>query len=115
MPFRFDEYVALVKAGYTREEIEKMESSEPVQERTPEPAPAEHNEPETAAEATPAAEPVAPAEEADELAAVKDEIAALRKAIQALNVKTAYRTDDREAVTPESILESILVPQNAKK
>lgn len=111
MPFRFDEYVALVKAGYTREEIEKMESSEPVQERTPEPAPAEHNDPAPAAEATPAAEPVVPAEEADELAAVKDELAALKKAIQALNVKTSFRVDNPGEVTPESILESILKPQ----
>lgn len=113
MPLKFDEFVALVKAGYTKEEIDKMERAEDVQ-AAPAPESVEHKDPEPAAPATPAAEPE-PAEEAGELAAVKDELAALKKAIQALNVRTSYRIENPGDVTPESILESILKPQTKEK
>lgn len=109
MPFRFDEFVALVKAGYTKEEIDAMEKDQaPKEEPQPEPVAAAPAEP--VKDKEPAAAEV-PAN--DKYEALQAEIAALRKAIQALNVQNAYRAEDPGAVTPESILASIIQP--AKK
>lgn len=111
MPFRFDEFVALVKAGYTKEEIDAMEKAEdekaaqvsaPAKEEvTPEPEQVEQK-----AEEIPA--------DNSALNALQAEIVALRKAIQAMNVKNAYRTDDPDAVNAESILASIIQPTKTK-
>lgn len=110
MPFRFDEFVALVKAGYTKEEIDAMEKAEeekaapvsaPAKEETPEP-----EQDEQKAEEIPA--------DNSALNALQAEIVALRKAIQAMNVKNAYRTDDPDAVNAESILASIIQPTKQK-
>lgn len=109
MPFRFDEFVALVKAGYTKEEIDAMEKDEPVEvpAKKAEPAPVQVSEPvEDKKEPAPAEDVPADAQ-MDKLQA---EIAALRKAIQALNVKNAYRTEDSQNVNAESILASIISP-----
>lgn len=111
MPFRFDEFVALVKAGYTKEEIDAMEKAEaapveaaPVQEeKKPEP---EQKPEEVKTEEIPA--------DNSALASLQAEITALRKAIQAMNVKNAYRTDDPDAVNAESILASIIQPAKTK-
>lgn len=112
MPFRFDEFVALVKAGYTKEEIDTMEKDE--QAAAPavksEPVPVKVSEPvEDKTEAPAPAEKV-PAD-TDALDKLQAEVAALRKAIQALNVKNAYRTEDSQNVNAESILASIISPQ----
>lgn len=103
MPFRFDEFVALVKAGYTKEEIDAMEKAEEekAEEVTPEPEQVEQK-----AEEIPA--------DNSALNALQAEIVALRKAIQAMNVKNAYRTDDPDAVNAESILASIIQPTKQK-
>lgn len=109
MPFRFDEFVALVKAGYTKEEIDAMEKAEaapveaaPVQEeKKPEPEPEEVKTEEIPADNS-------------ALASLQAEITALRKAIQAMNVKNAYGTVDPDAVNAESILASIIQPAKSK-
>lgn len=110
MPISFDEFVALVKAGYTKEEIDAMEKAEE-EKAAPVSAPAKE-------ETTPEPEQVEQkAEEIPDnsaLNALQAELVALRKAIQAMNVKNAYRTDDPVAVNAESILASIIQPTKQK-
>ena len=125
MPLRFDEFVALVKAGYTKEDIDKMEAAEDAfkagQQKAEQPKPekpAEQPKPEKPAEQPKPEEGKKPDQSAGNpadsaaLAGLATEIEALRKAVQAMNVNNAYRTDDKN-VTAESILASIIQP--AKK
>ena len=120
MPLRFDEFVALVKAGYTKEDIDKMEAAEdafkagqqkaeqpkPEEKPAEQPKPEEVKKPDQSAAGNPA--------DSAAMAGLAEEIEALRKAVQAMNVKNAYRTDDQN-VTAESILASIIQPAKKDK
>lgn len=104
---KFDEVMMLIKAGYTKEEIQAMETPTPA----PEPAPAP-----TEPAAEPAPEPAEPAAEPapmdQMMQAMQDMIRQnqqMLQAMQAANIQAARMpTDTKE--TPEDLIAKIIAP-----
>ena len=89
----YNEIIKLLDAGYSREEILKMDSKEP------EPAP----EPEPEPTPEPAPDPTAAI-----MTEVKDMFAEMRKELTAMNIMNSRLQDDRNE--PEDILANIINP-----
>lgn len=110
---KLEDILTLVKAGYTREEIDKLETPE---------APAGHTAPpsETPETPKPAEAPVAPPAKAPEAKPEAPEttsndqvlgaINALTAAIQKMNVQTASIPGGGEELTPEDMIANIINP-----
>lgn len=125
---KLEDILTLVKAGYTREEIDKLEKPEapaghtntlPETPETPKPA-ATGTQPAKAPEETPkpAQETPKPAQETPKPAApetagneqIMGAINALTAAIQKMNVQTASIPGGGEELTPEDMIANIINP-----
>ena len=100
-----DDVLALVKAGFTREEISQM--LQPAAQADPNPA-----EPVAEPGPTPAPEPAEPAQPAQEQTpawaqALSDSLAALTKAVQTSNAMH----DEQPAAPAQSALDAVLMKQ----
>lgn len=120
---KLEDILTLVKAGYTREEIDKLETPEapaatatlPETPETPKPAEAPVAPPAKAPEETPkpAAAPETPKPAAPEPAGneqIMGAINALTAAIQKMNVQTASIPGGGEELTPEDMIANIINP-----
>lgn len=117
---KLEDILTLVKAGYTREEIAKLETPEapaatatlPETPETPKPAEAQPTPPAKAPEKTPkpAAAPETPKPEATSNDQVLGAINALTAAIQKMNVQNASIPGGGEEQTPEDMIANIINP-----
>ena len=97
MPLRFDEFVALVKAGYTKEDIDKMEAAEDAYKAGQQAEQPKAEQPKAEDKQEEVKQPEKKAdipEQSADLKGLTEEVAALKKAIQAMNRQSAYRADD---------------------
>lgn len=118
---KLEDILTLVKAGYTREEIAKLETPEPPAEtashsKTPEKAAPAEAGPTPPAKAPEEAKPAAPEKKSVGNDQVLGAINALTAAIQKMNVQSSSIPggDDQEP-TPEEILANIINPPKLKK
>lgn len=112
---KFDEVMLLIKAGYTKNDIQEMEMANVVTVPEPEPEPAPAPAPEPAAEpaAEPAPEPTAePAGMDQMMQAMQNMIQQnqqMLQAIQAANIQAA-RMPAETKETPEDLIAKIIAP-----
>lgn len=89
----YNEIIKLLDAGYSREEILKMDAKEPEPAPEPEPEPAPEPAPDPAAAI---------------MTEVKDMFAEMRKELTAMNIMNSRLQDDHNE--PEDILANIINP-----
>ena len=105
---KFDEVMLLIKAGYTKEEIQAMEAPAP----TPAPVPEPTAEPAPEPTAEPAPEPKEPAPMDQMMQAMQDMIRQnqqMLQAMQAANIQAARMPADAKE-TPEDLIAKIIAP-----
>ena len=100
---KFDDVMLLIKAGYTKEEIQAMET--PAQAPEPEPAPEPIAEPEP----EPAAEPAPMDQMMQTLQNMIQQNQQMLQAIQAANIQAA-RMPAETKETPEDLIAKIIAP-----
>ena len=109
---KFDDVMMLIKAGYTKNEIQEMEMANVVTEPEPTPAPAPEPTAEPAPE--PAAEPApTPAAPMDQMMQAMQNMIQqnqqMLQAIQAANIQAARMPADTKE-TPEDLIAKIIAP-----
>ena len=113
---KFDEVMMLIKAGYTKEEIQAMEipapTPEPEPAPTPEPEPAPTPEPEPAP--TPEPEPAPMDQTMLMLRQMIQQNQQMLQAMQAANVQAA-RMPEESKETPEDLIAKIIAPASNGK
>ena len=102
---KFDEVMMLIKAGYTKEEIQAMEAPAPAPEPTPEPAP----EPTAEPAPEPAAEPAPMDQMMQTLQNMIRQNQQMLEAMQAANVQAARMPEEKKE-TPEDLIAKIIAP-----
>lgn len=107
---KFDDVMMLIKAGYTKEEIQAMEHPEPTPAPEPAPEPTPEPAPEPAAE--PAPEPKEPAamdQMMQTLQSMIQQNQQLLQSMQAANIQAARMPADTKE-TPEDLIAKIIAP-----
>ena len=106
---KIDEVMMLIKAGYTKEEIQAMEAPAPAPEPTPEPTPAPAPEPTAEPAPEPAAEPAPMDQMMQTLQNMIRQNQQMLEAMQAANVQAARMPEEKKE-TPEDLIAKIIAP-----
>lgn len=111
---KFEEVMMLIKAGYTKAEIQAMEAPAPTPEPAAEPAPAPAPEPTAEPAPEPAAEPATtPAAPMDQMMQAMQNMIQqnqqLLQSMQAANIQAARMPADTKE-TPEDLIAKIIAP-----
>lgn len=107
---KFDEVMMLIKAGYTKEEIQAMEHPEPTPEPAPEPIAEPAPEPKEPAEPVPTLENGQPMDQILQmLQGMIQQNQQTLQAMQAANIQAARMPEDTKE-TPEDLIAKIIAP-----